>query len=140
MRENDQRLLDLWDDRERLAADWFHRILTIAFGGLVLLVGLLRDVPPTALSKIWLASAIAALATATACLAMAAYSSVNLVKNLAARFLQEQRQAHLEGRPMQPVFARPHPLFRWVRSASFVLLPASLLLLAAYAICRIFGW
>lgn len=91
---------ELAAERNKLQSAWNRHILTIASGGLALLVGLKPEIPPDLLGKSLLAAAWTFLGIGILSGGAATYAEVSLAKKLALN-LQSRLQRRLdEGRPL----------------------------------------
>lgn len=133
-------LLELRQRQSDLQAAWLRQLLTLAAGGLALLVGLR---PPAAgIGQYFLAGTWILLGVGICSGAAATFLEVHAAKTLATRFQSALIQALQEGRDLSSgdlVVATPHRFFAWSR----YLMVASLLLavccLVVYAVLATFA-
>lgn len=90
-----KQMRDLAQDRNRAHATWTRHLLTIASGGLALLVGLKPEIPPDDVGKWLLSAAWTLLGAGIVSGGAATYAEVSLARNLARTF-QSQLLRRLE--------------------------------------------
>jgi len=142
MKEETQKLLNLAKERNALQAAWYRQILTIAAGGLALLVGLAPETPPSGPARYFLAAAWVLLGAGILTGAGATYSGASLAKRLTIEF-QSQLLRSLEAGenlpPSIPIVARPHLIFRTCKILMVVSLLGAVVCVVTFAVLRTLG-
>ncbi len=132
-----RQLLDLAKQRNDLEAAWCRQILTIAAGGMALLVGLGPAEPPTELGRWFLAAAWIFLGTGILAAGGATYLEVSLARRLAAEFRSQLLQDLQERKSPEnaaPIVANAHWFFRFCKPLMAVSLGATVVCLVGYSV------
>lgn len=114
-KEDVKQLLDLNDKVQDLLTAWHRQLLTLAAGGLTLLVGLGPDVPTNPMARYCLATALVALGLGISFGAAAIYRDVYCLRTQRDAFARQLRKA-LEKRmplPCRPIFGKPGTPYKW---------------------------
>ena len=136
MKNNFQQLIDLFDHASQAQASWLRQVLTLASGGLALLVGLRPEVPPEGIAQYLLAATWLCLGLGVVFGASATYAEVNLSKNLASRFREELQKSLAQKTQMSsaPITAKVNRFFVVCRVMMILSLLLSVVCLVGYAI------
>lgn len=131
-----QQLLDLRDKRDALQAVWFRQLLTLAAGGLALLVGLGPPVS-SGIERYFLAGTWVFLGLGVLSGSAATYLEVSRANNLEAAFRSRLVKSLDQGRALSPsdlISAGPHRFFSWSQSFMVVSLLLAVCCLVSYAV------
>lgn len=137
MKEDINTLLTLAKDRNEKQAAWYRQLLTLASGGLALLVGLQPEVPALGPARFFLAGAWALLGAGILFGGAATYSEVSLARRLAENFQDQLLRSIKSGEELSanhPVVANPHRAFLWAKPLMVVSLLGAVVCLVAFSI------
>lgn len=127
-----RQLLDLRSVQQEQEAMWFRQLLTLAAGGLALLVGLAP--PAEGFARFFLAGTWVCLGAGICAGAAATYLEAHRARALADAFRSELRSALREERDPEATFAEPHPFFSWARIAAVGALLLGVCCLVVFAV------
>ena len=137
-----EKLLELAKERAQLQAAWYRQILTLAAGGLALLVGLAPQAPPDGLARWLLAAAWVLLGAGILSGAAATYAEVDRAERLTAAFQSRLGQRNpAPGNPPAPgtIVARPHGFFLACKKVMVISLLGAVVCLVAFSVMRTLG-
>ena len=138
MHEKLKTLGDLADKQCLANSVWTRQILSLAAGGLALLVAFQPATPNSLTEKYLLAVTWIALGIGILSGASAAYSEVSLAKNLTEKYRKELHQILKErvDRPMPTIAAAPSLICRISKMLMIVSLLVAVVCLVGYAVTR----
>lgn len=142
MNYNDiEKLLELQLDFHTQQTGWYQQMLTVAAGGLALLVGLNPDIPE-GMARYFLALAWAGLGIGIVAGFAAAYGSVSRAGRLARDFRDKLLKAAWDNRRLTTddiSVAAPKKIYVYARKVTVVSLLVSVASLVAFAMLRTLG-
>jgi hypothetical protein len=139
---NMRQLMDLAKLRSDVQAAWYRQILTLAAGGLALLVALVPAVPKEGPARYFLAAAWILLGLGILAGASATYAEVSLIKRLAAKFQFQVQQSLRNGTNLAdhlPLVAQPATIFLWSKPLMVICLMGAVGCLVTFAVLRTLG-
>jgi hypothetical protein len=142
MREQLQQMLQLAKERNEKEMAWCRQVLTLASGGLALLVAMSPQVPEEGPARWFLAAAWVLLGAGILSGAAVTYTEVSLARRLAAGFQSRLLQDLREGRGvegMQPIVANPSRVCLWCKPVMVLSLVGAVAAIVGFAVIRTLG-
>ena len=130
-----RQLMELRRNHQELSSAWYRQLLTLAAGGLALLVGL--QPPAAGIGRYFLAGTWVCLGAGICLAAAATYLDVHRAKMLADSFRAQVSQALAAGRDLSPsdiAVARPKRFYTWSRYLTVSVLLLAVGCLVTYAV------
>ena len=135
-----QQLVSLQARKHELEAAWFRQLLTLAAGGLTILVALAQ--PSTGIARLFLVGTWVSLGVALVSGAAATYLEVERQRAALDSFCSQTESAIRAAKPLDtsaPIIGTPRAIFAKARYVMIASLLSSVVMLVAHAIAAAFA-